>query len=148
MAPPKRRMGCLFVTTKTSVTGQTLDDGIDQRWNSNGGTLNGEEFSMRRNFYNKPLATFNWDWDINENLTLNTSVYGSAGRGGGTGPRGRNYDVHPYQQDLYSFMYEDSVTAFRNEDGTVNFDAIVDDNQAGATPHDGSVNGFSILWCS
>ena len=36
--------------------GQTLDDGVlDVTWNSNGGTLNGEEFSMRRNFYNKPL---------------------------------------------------------------------------------------------
>ena len=44
------------------------EDGIDQRWNSNGGTLNGEEFSMRRNFYNKPLATLNWDWEINSNL--------------------------------------------------------------------------------
>ena len=32
-------------------------EGIDRRWNSNGGVLNGEEFSMRRNFYNKPLAT-------------------------------------------------------------------------------------------
>ena len=96
---------------------------------------------MRRNFYNKPLATFNWDWDINENVKLNTSFYGSAGRGGGTGPRGRNYDVHPYRKDLYEFMYEDSLTQFRNEDGTVDFDAIVADNQAGATPHDGSVNG-------
>lgn len=105
------------------------------------GNTTEEEFNMRRNFYNKPLATFNWDWTITENLTLNTSVYGSAGRGGGTGPRGRNYDVHPYQQDLYSFMYEDSVTAFRTEDGYVDFDAIVDDNQASAQPHDGSVNG-------
>lgn len=122
--------------------GQTLDDGeLDVRWNTDGGSLNGEEFSLRRNFYNKPLATFNWDWNINENLTLNTSVYGSAGRGGGTGARGRNYDVIPYQQDLYSFMYEDSVTAFRNEDGTVNYDAVVEDNQSGALPHDGSVNG-------
>lgn len=126
------------------------EEGIDQRWNSNGGMMtvtdedgntSQEEFSMRRNFYNKPLAIFNWDWTITENLTLNTSVYGSAGRGGGTGPRGRNYDVHPDQQDLYSLMYEDSVTAFRTEDGYVDFDAIVDDNQASAQPHDGSVNG-------
>ena len=122
--------------------GQTLDDGeLDVRWNTDGGSLNGEEFTLRRNFYNKPLATFNWDWNITDNLTLNTSVYGSAGRGGGTGGRGRNYDVIPYQQDLYSFMYEDSVTAFRNEDGTVNYDAVVEDNQTGALPHDGSVNG-------
>jgi outer membrane cobalamin receptor len=26
------------------------ESGIDQRWNTNGGTLNGEEFNMRRNF--------------------------------------------------------------------------------------------------
>ena len=114
--------------------GEQNDDGIDQRWNSNGGTLNGEEYNMSRNFYNKPLATFNWDYQITENLALNTSVYGSAGRGGGTGPRGRNYDVLPYRKDLYEFMYEDSLTQFRNEDGTVNYDAIVDDNQAGAQP--------------
>ena len=156
--------------------GQELNDGkIDRRWNSNGGTLEETEFSMRRNFYNKPLATFNWDWTITENLTLNTSLYGSAGRGGGTGPRGRNYNVLPYQKDLYSFMFENMMDvyeldslgnqvldadgnpivigetidveqnelnqSFRNEDGTVNYNAIIDDNQAGATPHDGSVNG-------
>ena len=156
--------------------GQELNDGkIDRRWNSNGGTLDETEFSMRRNFYNKPLATFNWDWTITENLTLNTSLYGSAGRGGGTGPRGRNYNVLPYQQDLYSFMFENMMDvyeldslgnqvldadgnpivigetidveqnelnqSFRNEDGTVNYNAIIDDNEAGATPHDGSVNG-------
>ena len=34
-------------------------EGIDPRWNTNGGVLNGEEFSMRRNFYNKPLPTLN-----------------------------------------------------------------------------------------
>ena len=81
--------------------GQELNDGkIDRRWNSNGGMLDGEEFGMRRNFYNKPLATFNWDWTITENLTLNTSLYGSAGRGGGTGPRGRNYDILPLPSGL------------------------------------------------
>ena len=114
--------------------GEQNDDGINQRWNSNGGTLNGEAFNMRRNFYNKPLATFNWDYQITENLALNTSVYGSAGRGGGTGPRGRNYDVLPYRKDLYEFIYEDSLTQFRNDDGTVDYDAIVADNQAGAQP--------------
>ena len=30
--------------------GEQNDDGINARWNTNGGTLNGEEFSMRRNF--------------------------------------------------------------------------------------------------
>jgi outer membrane receptor protein involved in Fe transport len=119
------------------------EDGIDQRWNSNGGTLNGEEYNMRRNFYNKPLATFNWDWKIADNVELATSLYASAGRGGGTGPRGRNYDVLPFQQDLYTFMVERGVTDFRNPDGTVNFDAVVADNRAGASPYTGTIGGFA-----
>jgi outer membrane cobalamin receptor len=49
------------------------EEGIDRSWNTNGGTLNGEEFNLRRNFYNKPLATLNWDWDISDNVQLNTS---------------------------------------------------------------------------
>jgi len=134
----------VWVSIRDAQTfGEQNDDGINTRWNSNGGTLNGEEFSMRRNFYNKPLATFNWDWNINENLTLNTSLYGSAGRGGGTGPRGKNYDVHPYRKDLYEFIYEDSTTQFRMDDGTIDFDAIVADNQAGASAGYGT--GDSLL---
>ena len=57
---------------------KTLVKGIDRRWNTNGGILNGEEYSLRRNFYNKPLPTLNWDWDINSNLKLTTSLYGSG----------------------------------------------------------------------
>ena len=85
--------------------------GLNRRWNSNGGTRtnadgNIEEYSMRRNFYNKPLATINWDWEISDNLKLVSSFYGSAGRGGGTGPRGKNYyssdlDILPFRKDLY-----------------------------------------------
>jgi hypothetical protein len=85
------------------------DDGIDVQWNTNGGTLNGKEFNMRRNFYNKPLATFNWDFEITENLSLATSLYGSAGRGGGTGPRGNNFrnediDLYPFNIDLRALL--------------------------------------------
>ncbi len=107
-------------------------EGIDQRWNSNGGTLDGEEYNLRRNFYNKPLATLNWDWDISDNVQLNTSIYGSAGRGGGTGPRGRNYyegsiDMLPFRKDLTEHYLENG-RGTRNEDGTINFDAVVAHN--------------------
>ena len=34
-----------------------------------------------------------------------------------------------------------SINRSETEDGTVNYNAIIDDNEAGATPHDGSVNG-------
>ena len=112
------------------------EDGIDRRWNTNGGTLDGEEFSMRRNFYNKPLATFNWDWDISENIELNTSLYGSAGRGGGTGPRGNNYrssdlDILPFRKDLTQHLEENGGArrTTRDADGFINFDAIVAENR-------------------
>ena len=106
---------------------------INRRWNSNGGTLNGEEFSMRRNFYNKPLATLNWDWEINSTWKLVSSFYGSAGRGGGTGPRGNNYraaesDILPFRKDLYEHYIENGRGS-RNDDGTIDYDAVVAANQ-------------------
>src|SRR5210317_526784 len=119
--------------------GMALNDCvIDPRLNSNGGmmTIDGEkqEFSMRRNFYNKPLATLNWDWDINSDLKLATSVYGSAGRGGGTGPRGNNYrnstlDILPFQKDLTEHYLENGRGA-RDANGFINFHALVAENVA------------------
>ena len=108
------------------------EEGIDRRWNTNGGTLNGEEFNLRRNFYNKPLATLNWDWDISDNVQLNTSIYGSAGRGGGTGPRGRNYyegsiDMLPFRKDLTEHYLENG-RGTRDANGFINYDAVIAHN--------------------
>ena len=108
------------------------ESGIDRRWNSNGGTRDGEEFSMRRNFYNKPLMTFNWDYKISDNVELNTSLYGSAGRGGGTGPRGNNWrnsnvDILPFRKDLTEHYQEDG-RGFRDSNGFIDFDRIVAHN--------------------
>ncbi len=122
-------------------------EGIDPRWNSNGGTLNGEEYSMRRNFYNKPLATFNWDWEISDNVTLATSFYGSAGRGGGTGPRGQNWrdgdvDILPFRKDLTEHYLENG-RGTRNADGTINFDAIVAHNISTTSAYTGAISDFN-----
>ena len=119
------------------------EEGIDRRWNTNGGLLNGEEFNMRRNFYNKPLATFNWDWDITSKIELNTSLYGSAGRGGGTGPRGNNYrnsvtDILPFRKDLTEHYLENGRGA-RDANGFINYDAIVAENQASTDPYTGGL---------
>ena len=119
------------------------EEGIDPRWNSNGGILNGEEFSMRRNFYNKPLATFNWDWDISSNMKLATSLYGSAGRGGGTGPRGKNYynsetDILPFRKDLTEHYLENGRGS-RLPNGFIDYDAIVAFNQANTDPYSGDL---------
>ena len=110
------------------------EDGIDQRWNTNGGVLNGEEYSLRRNFYNKPLATINWDWKIADNLELNTSLYGSAGRGGGTGPRGNNYrngtiDMLPFRKDLTEH-YNENGRGTRTADGFIDYDAVIRHNRS------------------
>ena len=121
------------------------EKGIDQRWNSNGGTRNGEEWSMRRNFYNKPLATFNWDWEVNDNIEVNTSLYASAGRGGGTGPRGRNYynsatDILPYRKDLTEH-YNENGKGSRDSDGFINFDALVNHNVSNTSGYTGDIGG-------
>ena len=81
-----------------------------RKFNQLYGEYQGEEFSVLRNYYNKPLATFNWDWEISSNVTLATSLYGSAGRGGGTGLRGRgSYGVTAFREsfaDYLSVTYE------------------------------------------
>jgi len=124
--------------------GKDHKDGIDRRWNSNGGTLNGEEYSMRRNFYNKPLATFNWDWKVNDHVTLATSLYGSAGRGGGTGPRGNNFrngdiDILPYRKDLTEH-YQENGRGPRDENGFIDFNQVVAINKSSTSPYTGSIS--------
>ena len=122
------------------------ESGIDRRWNTNGGTLNGKEFNMRRNFYNKPLATFNWDYQISDNIKLATSFYGSAGRGGGTGPRGNNFrnataDILPFRKDLTEH-YLEGGRGTRDANGFINYDAIVAHNRSSAQPYTGDNSNF------
>ncbi len=127
--------------------GSDHKDGIDRRWNTNGGILNGKEFSMRRNFYTKPLATFNWDWNIADNMKLNTSLYGSAGRGGGTGARGNNYrnadlDLYPFNIDLTTHYLENGKGS-RLANGFIDFDAVVKANQSTTSPYAGALTGYT-----
>ncbi|MBQ0148305.1 MAG: TonB-dependent receptor plug domain-containing protein, partial [Flavobacteriaceae bacterium] len=72
-----------------------------RKGNSNYGFYNGEALSQRRNYYHKPVTNLNWDWVINENLTLGTVLYASMGRGGGTGilGNGANYTIGGYNTD-------------------------------------------------
>ena len=82
------------------------------KYNSDWGYLNGEKFNMVRNYYHKPVGSFNWDYQINETSKISTVLYGSWGRGGGArgagGIRGSNY----------------LNAAFRTADGLVDFDKI------------------------
>ena len=95
------------------------------------------------NFYNKPLATFNWDWKVNDMIEVNTSLYASAGRGGGTGPRGRGYynsttDILPYRKDLTEH-YNENGRGARDSDGFINFDAVVNHNVANTSGYTGDI---------
>lgn len=58
------------------------------RYNNNWGTYNGQYLTERRNFYHKPVANLNWDWNIDSTTSLSTVLYASWGRGGGTGNLG------------------------------------------------------------
>jgi len=89
------------------------------KYNSDWGYLNGEVFSMRRNFYHKPVASLNWEWDINNASNLSTVLYGSWGRGGGTGDIGRINGSRLYYGQ------------FKNENGTYRFDDMVTWNTGG-----------------
>ncbi len=88
----------------------------NRQLNFDAGTLRGEDFNFRTNYYHKPIASLNWDYKISERMKLSTVLYGSWGRGGGSaasgGARGRSYT------DAF----------FRNGDGSLNVDKIYDWN--------------------
>lgn len=103
------------------------EDEPNRKYNQNWGYLNGEEYSMTRNYYHKPVMSLNWDWSINDATKLNSVVYASFGRGGGTGDAGgidnKSYTALP-----------------RTEDGLIRFDDIVKWNQGGAVAGFGAVD--------
>jgi iron complex outermembrane receptor protein len=51
------------------------------RYNSDWGYLNGQQFSAEQNYYNKPLASINYNWNINSTTSWSTILYGSWGTG-------------------------------------------------------------------
>lgn len=99
-----------------------LDEGI--RFNTVWGTLNGEEFTWRKNFYHKPKVFLNHYWNISDKVDLKTSAYISLGRGGGTGPRGRLRTPGSIFDS-----YSGKNTGIHDENGQVRFDDLVAYNQ-------------------
>ncbi len=82
-----------------------LDYGL--KYNNNWGTYKGQYKTERRNFYHKPVANLNWDWNINETTNLSSVLYASWGNGGGTGNRGNR---------------------IRTDEGRIDYDAIYAQN--------------------
>ncbi len=85
----------------------------EQRYNSNWGYRDGKVYSFRENFYHKPVANLNWDWNISDKSSLSTVLYGSTGSGGGTGNYGSS-------SNMYIF----------DADGQIDFDQIIANNNA------------------
>jgi len=79
-----------------------------RKYNNNYGYLNDEYLTERRNYYHKPVANINWDFNISDRSQLSTVLYASWGRGGGTGNVG---------------------SRVRTADGYVNWNAIQNNNQ-------------------
>jgi len=101
----------------------------NRRYNLNWGKLNGEEYSFARNYYHKPVMSLNWDWKMSPMSKLSTVAYASFGRGGGTGTLGR--------------VNNKTENGFRTEEGYIDFDQIVAENSAIATPGTGANSVFT-----
>lgn len=105
------------------------------KYNNQWGYLDGEEFSWVRNFYHKPIASLNWDLILNETTKVNSVIYGSWGRGGGSGTLGKINSYFPTSNTPYT-------SPIYNSDGEVRFDDIVAWNQGSTTlPEFGAPRG-------
>ncbi len=83
------------------------------KYNNNYGYLDGELITSRRNFYHKPVANLNWEFNIDEKTQFSTVLYGSWGRGGGTGGIGDRSNRFFTSEGLWDF---DAIQAANIED--------------------------------
>ena len=90
-----------------------------RRYNSDWGYLTGNDgvsrqYSMAVNYYHKPIASLNWDWNIAKSSKLSTVAYASFGRGAGTGNlgsvNGRGIDRFR-DSDTGLYLFDNIVTA-------------------------------------
>ncbi|EIJ38018.1 outer membrane receptor for ferrienterochelin and colicins [Galbibacter orientalis DSM 19592] len=98
----------------------------DRRYNSDYGYRNGKEFTFGGNFYHKPVASLNWDWNISDNSTLSTVLYASFGRGGSIGSIGRINGDQSYS------------SKFKDEKGLIRVDDIIAWNGGADVPDFGA----------
>ncbi len=84
-------------TTLRSYLEYGKDGEPNEKYNPDFGYRNGEEFTFAGNFYHKPVASLNWEWDISSKSKLSTSAYASFGRGGSVGAIGRINNKQSFQ---------------------------------------------------
>ena len=104
------------------------EDKPNRRYNSDWGYLNGEEHTIKKNVYHKPVAMLNWDWNINESTSLSTVVYASLGRGMGTSSSGVAHSISSKTTASGTTTYslqKNYLNSFRKDDGQIDFDKVV-----------------------
>lgn len=89
-----------------------LDSDEGGKLNPYYGEKDGEVYPGLRNFYHKPIANLSWDFNITDNSTLSTVLYGSIGRGG------------------YAYMEGAAWGLVTGEDGGMDWDSLVESNNA------------------
>ncbi len=88
----------------------------NRQYNPDWGWHNGDVLSNRVNYYHKPVMSLNWDWKMSEKSKLNSVVYASFGRGGGTGDLGR--------------LNNKFASGYTTADGQIDYNAIFTGNAA------------------
>jgi len=83
------------------------------RYNSEWGYKKNKVYTWSKNYYHKPVMSINWNYKKNKNTQLNTVLYASWGKGGGTGPVGNINGIYALNSQ------------FRNSQGLYRFDEIV-----------------------
>jgi outer membrane receptor protein involved in Fe transport len=110
-APQWHNQRSTFITLATYQKYGSKED-PNTKYNSDWGMLGGDVYNMKKNYFQKPVMSLNWDYTINETTKISTVVYGSWGRGGGTAGTG----------GINGKFSTDA--SFKNADGTIDFDKI------------------------
>ena len=82
--------------------------------------------NTRTNYYHKPVWSLNWKWNVDEQSSLSTTLYGSKGRGGGTGPMNTRdtYMGDDGVDDYYKYFNPAEMS-----DGTIDWTQVIANNQ-------------------
>ncbi|MDE6578311.1 MAG: TonB-dependent receptor plug domain-containing protein [Muribaculaceae bacterium] len=93
----------------------------------------GQQRTSNRNFYHKPVISLNHIWQINERSSLSTALYTSLATGGGYSGQGRSVTWNGNSISYSSWYGANNgvlSTLFRRADGTFDYGAIQDMNEA------------------
>lgn len=120
--------GPLTIAEWARIRQQYGDD--HYQYNPTFGYYRGEPYNAQRNRYHKPQLSLNHDWTIDKRSSLSTALYMSIGRGSGT--TGEGFGSGSYT-DMRGANYGTVVNAFRNADGTFDYDALYDRNAQSTT---------------